>query len=99
MSEAWHHIENQWQLKMPYLHDDFYVEVYPLDVNFDQETSKVQLWIPIDHKSMNKNNPLSLGDNGLFCYIKLFSPFSMENTFFVFTFISMRTKVIALCLN
>lgn len=51
VSEAWHHIENQWQLKMPYIHDDFYVEVYPLDVNFNQETSKVQLWIPVDHRS------------------------------------------------
>ena len=53
VSEAWHHIENQWQLKMPYLHDDFYVEVYPLDVNFDQESTKVQLWIPIDYEKLD----------------------------------------------
>ena len=53
VSEAWHHIENQWQLKMPYLHDDFYVEVYPLDVNFDQESTKVQLWIPIDYEKID----------------------------------------------
>lgn len=53
VSEAWNHIENQWQLKMPYLHDDFYVEVYPLDVNFDQESTKVQLWIPIDYEKID----------------------------------------------
>ncbi|WP_147640759.1 helix-turn-helix domain-containing protein [Mammaliicoccus lentus] len=53
VSEAWHHIENQWQLKTPYLHDDFYVEVYPLDVNFDQESTKVQLWIPIDYEKLD----------------------------------------------
>ena len=38
---------------MPYLHDDFYVEVYPLDVNFDQESTKVQLWIPIDYEKLD----------------------------------------------
>ncbi|GGI39924.1 helix-turn-helix domain-containing protein [Mammaliicoccus stepanovicii] len=53
VSEAWHHIENQWQLKMPYVHDDFYVEVYPLDISFDQETTKVQLWMPIDFKGID----------------------------------------------
>lgn len=53
VSEAWHKIENQWQLKMPYLKDDFYVEVYPFDLNFEQEVTKVQLWLPIDYKHLN----------------------------------------------
>ena len=30
---------------MPYLHDDFYVEVYPLDVNFDQEMVAVSVFL------------------------------------------------------
>lgn len=40
-------ILNQVAVNMPYERNDLYVEVYPLDISFNDPFTKIQLWIPV----------------------------------------------------
>lgn len=46
-NEAWYYIESSLQLTLPYERNDLYVEVYPLDISFNDPFTKIQLWIPV----------------------------------------------------
>ena len=46
-NEAWYYIESSLQLTLPYERNDLYVEVYPLDISFNDPFTKIQLWLPI----------------------------------------------------
>ena len=46
-NEAWYYIESSLQLTLPYERNSLYVEVYPLDISFNDPFTKIQLWLPI----------------------------------------------------
>ncbi|MCU5745453.1 AraC family transcriptional regulator [Staphylococcus sp. SQ8-PEA] len=50
VNEAWYYIETSLQMTLPYEHNSLYVEVYPFDVNFNDDLTKLQLWLPIDQE-------------------------------------------------
>ena len=35
------------QLTLPYERNSLYVEIYPLDISFNDPFTKIQLWLPI----------------------------------------------------
>ncbi|MEJ7540718.1 effector binding domain-containing protein [Staphylococcus intermedius] len=47
-SEAWHYIETSLQLTLPFERDALYIEVYPLDISFEDPFTKVQLCVPVN---------------------------------------------------
>ncbi|ARJ51911.1 helix-turn-helix domain-containing protein [Staphylococcus lutrae] len=47
-SEAWHYIETSLQLLLPFERDALYIEIYPLDISFEDAFTKVQLCIPVN---------------------------------------------------
>ncbi|MDU1478921.1 MAG: effector binding domain-containing protein, partial [Staphylococcus epidermidis] len=46
-NEAWYYIESSLQLTLPYERNSLYVEIYPLDISFNDPFTKIQLWLPI----------------------------------------------------
>ena len=56
MNEAWYYIETSLQLTLPYQRDSLYVEVYPLDISFDDPFTKIQLWLPVEQENYDYDN-------------------------------------------
>ncbi|MBI5975328.1 effector binding domain-containing protein [Staphylococcus canis] len=46
-NEAWHYIETTLQLSLPFERDSIYIEMYPLDISFEDPFTKIQLCIPV----------------------------------------------------
>ncbi|MGO2078089.1 MAG: GyrI-like domain-containing protein, partial [Staphylococcus equorum] len=55
INEAWYYIETSLQMTLPYEHNSLYVEVYPLELSFDDAVTKVQLWMPVDQEQYHDN--------------------------------------------
>jgi len=55
INEAWYYIETSLQMTLPYEHNSLYVEVYPLNLSFDDPVTKVQLWMPVDQEQYYNN--------------------------------------------
>ncbi|KRG10234.1 AraC family transcriptional regulator [Staphylococcus sp. NAM3COL9] len=55
INEAWYYIETSLQMTLPYEHNSLYVEVYPLELSFDDAVTKVQLWMPVDQEQYHNN--------------------------------------------
>ncbi|MBL7573256.1 AraC family transcriptional regulator [Staphylococcus saccharolyticus] len=49
-NEAWYYIESSLQLTLPYERNSLYVEIYPLDISFNDPFTKIQLWLPIQQE-------------------------------------------------
>ncbi|QLK86109.1 AraC family transcriptional regulator [Staphylococcus sp. 17KM0847] len=47
-SEAWHYIETSLQLTLPYERNRLYIEIYPLNISFDDPFTKIQLCVPVN---------------------------------------------------
>lgn len=47
-SEALHYIETSLQLTLPYERNRLYLEIYPLDISFDDAFTKIQLCVPVN---------------------------------------------------
>ncbi|MDU2136808.1 MAG: AraC family transcriptional regulator, partial [Staphylococcus warneri] len=46
-------IETSLQLTLPYERNSLYVEVYPLEISFDDPFTKIQLWLPVEQEHYN----------------------------------------------
>lgn len=53
VNEAWYYIETSLQLTLPYERNSLYVEVYPLEISFDDPFTKIQLWLPVEQEHYN----------------------------------------------
>ena len=53
-NEAWYYIESSLQLTLPYERNDLYVEVYPLDISFNDPFIKFSFGFLLNRVLMTK---------------------------------------------
>ena len=55
VNEAWYYIETSLQMTLPYERNSLYVEVYPFNIDFNDDLTKIQLWLPVDQDAYNED--------------------------------------------
>ena len=56
VNEAWYYIETSLQMTLTYERNSLYVEVYPFNIDFNDDLTKIQLWLPVDQDAYNEED-------------------------------------------